>query len=165
MIPNTCCGGAAVRHPFEILESPVVRPWNRGGVGATPWVPCPCSSRREWCLGAPSRGSCAMHCALRTARWCRSGRLPAGDVLSIKPGIPIIQLPLGDLQVAKLWQCRAHQELKVWCNRSSWRRDVGWLLTSSSSSLSHPSTMIFLWVDEGCSPSSGSALTMCFAGM
>ena len=48
--------------------------------------------------------------------------------------------------------------LKVRCNRSSWRQDVGWLLTSSSSSLSQPSTVIFLWVDEGRSPSSGSAL-------
>ena len=42
--------------------------------------------------------------------------------------------------------------LKVWCKRSNWRRDVGWLLTSSSPSLSQPSTVIFLWVDEGRSP-------------
>ena len=30
---------------------------------------------REWCPGAPSRESCAMHCALQTARWCRSGEV------------------------------------------------------------------------------------------
>ena len=39
------------------------------------------------------------------------GRFPAGYVFPIESGIPVIQLLLGDPQVAKLRQCcRAHQE-------------------------------------------------------
>ena len=50
--------------------------------------------------------------------------------------------------------------LNTKCNRSSWRRVVGAARSSSSSSFSQPSTVIFLRVLMGLSPSSGRALMM-----
>ena len=90
------------------------------------------------------------------------GRTSVSNVLAPEQTVPVVQVPVGDVQLGQGKERMAMRRfvLKTRCMCSSCLRVVGNFLVSSSSSFSHPSTVTFLEVLTGLSSWPGNAEMM-----